>query len=1149
ADCERPEAGSVVVMPVGPNTELDAVSGDLGPDGFAVTVEEPAPSSAARPALAGDAGEQSDMRVSDRELEAAGVQVTFDGLGIRPRLAVSTENMRSSFTAGQGISFRASTNYPAYIARAEVRVIDPEHRGSTVAVLPVAPNGTIDWTMPADGPEEMFYVLRVYDAKGRYDETIGLPLNRTEKDFDTEPKDGPVVAAGEGDDMTARRTIPIRGGAVTVTGTTGGGDAVVMGESIPVDGAGRYVVQRILPPGRHVVTVGQGGGSLSRRIDVPEREVFYVGMADLTFGKEKGGESYSLGRLAGYAKGHTARGYTITGSIDTREGELADLFSELDAKNPDRVLRRIDPDDVYATFGDDSVSFDDAPTSGKFYLKVERDRSHLMWGDFKTVQTGTELIRSDRTLYGLQGVYNSVAVMPHGESRSHVSGYAAEPDRLVQRDTLRGTGGSAYFLKRQDVLEGTETILVQFRDPVSGRVVSSRMLTAGADYEIDYFQGIVLLKRPLGSSAGGGVIVDRPLGDYDVNLVAQYEYVPTTGSVDGNALGLRAQHWVSDSLRFGASAQRETTGIADNSIAGADLLWRRSDATYLTFEYARSEGPGFGSDFSLTGGLDLDPDTGLPSVGVVGKPADAQRLEAQADLAELTGGRLQGEVSAYYDRKEEGFVSPDYDIAETQVEWGFEGTVALNAATDLTFAAEDFRTDADRRQTDAEIGLARRLNDHMTAEVALAHTDRSDPLAGAANNGQRTDLGARLTWDRDEDTSVWVFGQTTLRRSGNLPANHRLGVGGSLRFTERLRAEAEISGGSLGAAGEATLTYDNGAGNELHFGYRMDPLRSYETSSFSGSDGGTWVLGGTSRVSDNLSYRGENTYDLAGDAKALTTAYGIRYTPTDVWAHEAALEFGTTDNRLGGSHDRKAISVGTTYSGGERTESGIKLEFRRDDATNDEQDRKTWLVSGFARYQVNDDWRLLANADALVSKSDQSSFRDGRYIEANLGFAYRPAHNDRVNALFRYTYLDDQPGVDQVNVDGDIEGPAQRSHILSFDINYDLNEQWTLGGKYGLRLGEVAARGTTDFEPNSADLAILRLDYHVVHNWDVMVEGRVLNNREADIRETGLLAGVYRHFGNNMKVGVGYQWGDVSDDLRLIEGRKEGAFLNVIGKF
>ena len=80
-------------------------------------------------------------------------------------------------------------------------------------------------------------------------------------------------------------------------------------------------------------------------------------------------------------------------------------------------------------------------------------------------------------------------------------------------------------------------------------------------------------------------------------------------------------------------------------------------------------------------------------------------------------------------------------------------------------------------------------------------------------------------------------------------------------------------------------------------------------------------------------------------------------------------------------------------------------------------------------------------------------------------------------------------------------------------------------------------------------LGILRADYHVVSLWDISAEARVMHFEETGVTETGGLVGVWRHLGNNVKIGVGYQFNDISDDLRQIEGRKEGLFLSIIAKF
>ncbi|WP_238991823.1 transporter [Gemmobacter caeruleus] len=1145
--CVHSDANTVVTMPVAESAKEDVAISPLGETGYSIIIDGVEPGAAPQ-VVEGTRVKVQDLRQVDQQLTAAGVEVKFDRLGARTRLAVSTDDLRRSYAAGDQVTFRASSNYPAYIAKSEVRILDRQQPGRVVAVLPVRPNGTVNWVMPAEGSEDMVYALRVYDSAGRYDETRTLPISRSAVRFADPVLDGPITAAGEGEDMTRRRSIPVAGGSVLVTSdqATPGTSVMVMGEAVPVDPSGRFVVERILPPGMQDVRVGVGGREISRKVEIPKEDWFYFGMVDLTV-QDEGGDTTTLGRVAGYAKGTLANGVTITGSIDTREDELDRIFNDLGAKEADHVLRRIRDEDVYPTFGDDSTSFEDAPTSGKLYLKVQKDNSYVMWGDFQTAEDGPQLVRSDRTLYGLNAVHESAQQTSHGEPRLRFSAYAAQPDRLAQRDVLRGTGGSTYFLKRQDILTGTATVYVQWRDPVTGLVVRQQRLIEGEDYEVNYFQGLILLKRPLPESgAGGGLVVDRPLGQYDVNLVAQYEYVPTTGNVDGMSTGARVEAWVTDNLRIGASALRETTGLAENDLVGIDMLLRHSERTYLSAEYARSEGPGFGSSLSLNGGLDFGDEL---TVGAKGRPAESIRLEAQGDLAELSNGRMQGTVSAYYDKKEAGFVSSDYDIDIGQEAYGLAGDVKLSARSSLTFGYEKLKRDNGERREDARIGTVYQIDDRWKAEAEIAHTDRFDPTAVAARNGTRTDAAVRLTWTRDADLSAWFFGQSTLHRSGGLPRNDRVGIGAKARVSEKLSFEAEISDGSLGSAGHAMAIYEPNAGSQFTVGYRLDPMRQYDEAGFSGTDGGVWVVGAQSRISDALTMRAENTYDRLGDRPSLSSSYGVTYTPNDQWAIDGAIIYGTSEDPTSGTLKRRGISMGVRYAEGERLQAGLSGEFRREDGSDNRRDRKTWGISGYARYRINEDLRLLANIDALVSESDQSSLRDGKYVEANLGLAYRPVNHDRFNALLRYTYLYDLPGPDQVNFEGNLNGPRQKSHIFSADVNYDITQEVTVGAKLGYRKSKVEDRGSTVFTDSTATLGILRFDYHVTHSWDIMAEARAMKFKETGVTETGAVLGVWRHFGNNLKAGIGYQWGDVSSDLREIEGRKEGAFFNIVATF
>lgn len=1153
-DCTHYNAGTVVSRPAQANVSQGAAP-DLGTVGFSISVDAAGQTAqgaapVAPRTIAGVAARADRQREADRRLETAGVDLTYDGLGARPRLAIATSDLREGYMAGETVTFRASANYPAWIRRSFVVIQDSQ--GRTLQEVPIAANGTASWVMPSDTPEtgaqdgEYHYFLRAVDAAGRRDETRILSLQRSATAVQPDLT-GPVIAAGEGEDMTAKRGIPVRGGAITVSGRSATGQPVaVLGENIPVDAAGKFVTQRILPPGTHGVSIAVDGQRIDRSVTIEASEWFATGIVDLTAGRS-GGETWKLGRLAGFAQGTLADGTKITASVDTQEEELRDLFRNFGRKNPDQTLREMKSEDVFATFGDDSTMTELAPTSGKLFLRADRDRSHIQWGDFKPRESTGLTVRSERALYGLSGEYRTPEVTENGDSRTRFTGFVAEADSLMQRDVLRATGGSAYFLSRRDILVNSESLYVQIISRTTGMVVETRRLSEGTDYRINAVQGVVIMNGPLSPSTGaGGLVSDNPLGDYSVNLVAQYEYVPTGGGIEGYTGGLRGETWASDNLRLGAALLKETSGIADNTLAGVDVLLRDGEKRELLLEYATSEGPGFGSTFSLNGGFDLEPSS--PSYGLPGQSAASWRLAGRTDL-DILG--LQGEIAGYLDHKGEGFSSPDQDFQYDQDAWGLTGRVALTGTTALTFGGEGLRRSDGQREETARLGFDHQLDQAWQLEGEIAHDRREGASIAPEDLGRRLDAALRLTWKRDDNLSLWGFAQSTLSRDETRAQNDRIGVGTSVRLSEKLDMTAEVSEGSLGGAGRLEFGYRPDANTVTTIGYRLDPMRRFDTQGFSGRDRGSLVFGSSSRVNDRWSYTTESTYSAFGDTPALTSGYGVSYTPTDRWRYDGQIQYGESRETDGSRLDRRGLSMGVRYNEKDQLTAGLRGEWLREtsDRPGNALDRDTYLLSGFYETKLSSDWRFVSALDTVISDSDQSSFRDGRYIEAKLGYAWRPADNDRVNALFSYTYLYDLPGIDQVNIDGEVAGDRQKTHMLNAAASWQVSPVWTLGAKYGYRLRESAPRATNTFSTSEAHLGILRADFHVVHNWDILAEARIMTSPRSNVTETAGLLGVYRLFGDNLRVGGGYLHGRVDDDLRTIKAPKSGFFVNITSQF
>lgn len=1108
------------------------------------------------------------------EPDTAGIQVTYDGLGVAPILNAATANARRSFAVGEEVPFLASSNYPAFIARQEIRIFATGRYAPAepVAVVKVDATGHASWTMPpatrTAGLDDFAYVLRVYDAQGRFDETRPLTLARRAA-LAVAPEAEAGVAPGYSDDNTAFRNIPVEGGAITVAGrdVPNGTRVSVLGETIPVDAAGRFVVQRILPPGDHQVDVALRGGedgtvSFNRAVNIPSSEWFYVGLADLTLGSNSGSKGieavkpgefdgvYTKGRAAFYLKGKIKGSYLLTAAADTGDGPVENMFKGLDEKDPKSLLSRIDPDDYYAVYGDDSVSIEDAPTRGKFYVRLERGDSRVLWGNFKTDIRGTEFLRNDRGLYGGNLVLKSDKMVASGERAGELHAYAAQPGTLPQRDVLRGTGGSAYFLKQQDITVGSESVYVEIRNPVTGRLVGRRLLRFGHDYTIDYLQGMVLLDEPLASNADDGTLVrEGALGGNDQYLVVAYEFTPATGDVDGYVYGGRAQQWIGEHVRLGVTGARENTGPASQTLAGADIQLYASERSFIEAEVAQSDGPGFGVSESLNGGLtitDVDP-------AGAGRRANAYRVLSRIDAADLAPG-AKGDLELSYAYKENGFSTLDEQVSSNRHELGFKGDLALSEKVSLEVHGDQLTTGTDETQRRAGAGLTVALSEQVFLSGGFSHVMVDDP--DADRDGQRTDGAVKLSRVLGPGASVYAFGQMTLERAGGIARNDRAGIGGSRALTDTVDASAEVSYGISGFGGRALLSYEPTAADRYYIGYELNPDRWAEDR-FAGStteDLGGIVAGVKRGFSERLSVYAENRYDVWNTSPSLTQVYGVTYTPRPEWRVGGAVQSGMVWDDFSdaafdeGGVDRHAISLTAAYSPDERLNAALKAELRRDDADDAAQDVTAYYLAGRFSHALNDDWRVIAAADVVISEASQST-RDGDYVEASIGYAYRPVTNDRLNALAEYTFLYDLPGPDQVTADGTTDGPAQRSHILSLDASLDVTRMLTLGGKYGLRLGETRPRDGGDWESATAQIGVVRADFHVVRNWDLLLEARALWEDTGETADLGALAAIYRHLGENFEVGVGYNLGHFSDDLRDLTKDDHGIFINAVGKF
>ena len=1130
------------------------------------------------------------QRCTDVALENAQIQFKHDSLKLEPRLnitawprTISYQDLEDTAFAENLVRFRLYTNYRSFIERAEVRIFEEaqSERDTPIAVIALDADGMAQWQYESESftasVHKLKYLVRVYDNKGHFDETSPQTLwvvdnidpSVGEKDPDKE------LLAGYGESRIAFRNIPLSGGTVEAHGDAipKGHGVWMAGYAVPVDEKGSFVAEEILPEGIHSVEVAVldklGNGELFLRdLELKKSDWFGVGIADLTVSgnktngpaellapdKPQYSEDMSLqGRIAFYTNGKFKNGWSLTASADTREGPLDEIFSNFMDKSPDALFRRIDPDYHFPTFGDDSTVAEDAPTSGKFYVKLKKENTYGLWGNFKIAYTDTDLAHVDRGLYGANLHYQPLDTTSFGESRLVVDGFAADPGTVAGRDEFRGTDGSLYFLRRQDVLEGSERVRIEVRDKDSGIVLGVKNLTPVLDYDIDYLQGRILLAQPLSATADDGLLVSSDsISGNPVFLVVRYEFTPGFDDPNTLATGGRVHYWFNDHIKLGVTANKDEEEDVENNLGGADLTFRMSSATWLKLETGFTKGPGTTTTSSIDGGYNFGS---TDAVNDNETEASAYRLDASLGFKDFfENGR--GRMTFYLQDLEAGYSAPGLITASDLTQYGATADLPLTDRLSARLKMDKKDQQEGLETENGELNLDYRIGEHWTLGSGVRYDNRKDNSAEVdvpvtQEEGDRTDAAIRLLYDSHEQWTTYGFVQETIQSSGNREDNGRIGAGGSLRLTDRFKIDGEVSGGDLGTGGKLGTEYLYSDKTTLYGNYTLENER---TDNGLLARRGKMASGFRTRYSDSASVYLEERYTHGDVPSGLMHSTGVKLVAFDKLNLGANLDLGTLkDPYTSAELERTALGVSAGY-GIDKVKIASALEYRIDNIedpyTASFSKRTSWLLKNSLKYKLSEDWRLIGKFNYAVSESSKGDYFNGDYTEAVVGYAYRPIQNDRLNALLKYTYFYNLPTTDQLTGSNTASDYIQRSHIGSIDVMYDLTPSWTVGGKVAYRFAQVAQdRENPEYFDSRAQLCVVRADWHFVHRWDVLIEGRWLDLPDAQDSRSGVLLGIYRQLGNHIKVGGGYNFSDFSDDLTQLDYKYQGLFINVIGKF
>ena len=905
-------------------------------------------------------------------------------------------------------------------------------------------------------------------------------------------------------------------------------------------------VVRFVPDMREMVAAGllegvinfSGGGNLLNPVhsnDGFEREIAHFSnvFAD--------GNSSVGARSAFFLKGVIKGEYLLTASYD----------SDKDVQS--RVITDIKPDAFYPVYGDASLRGNDTHSSTALYVRIDKDKNYLLYGDFSTSDgpmnrrgEGAAAIVQARSL----GAYNHTATGVRG----HVENDSVTANAFAINDTLRqvvqefaSQGSGPYGLSNSGAVQNSETVEVLVRDrTMPSRIVSTRTLLPLSDYTFEPFSGRLLLNQFLPS-------VDANLNPVSLRI---------TYSVDqgGDAfwiLGADGQWRVTDRVELGGAAVQDQNPYAASQLASANLTWRPAAKTAIVAEVAQT-----------TTNVNTNPLNQSTLTGMTGLSGD---VVGQAWRVEVAHGDEQVEARLFVGQSDPTFANLASPLTGGKSEAKVEGAYRLSDSTRVYAGAQ---RDSDRNpgmatSEEGRVGVKVQLTPRLTLDAGLRTLRESDGLVAASSAAPFASTSGLTSSIASGSAGGLVgYGNQAIDPATGLPSIQNGGLLASPTVQQVGASRSDTARLGLGFKATDRLTL----GAEVESSVAGDPLQRYAV-------GGDYLLAERTRVylraeqqtgtvnpaglatptsSSNALVFGASTsywqdtqlfseYRMRDALSGSDTewASGVR----NVWdlspGLRASAAYEWTQVLSGVAPTTQAISGGLDFTGDPLWRGSTRLEYRVSSdvpGSTTSQAFNTTLWEVMAAHKISRDWTFLSRNYLLATAYDAH----GGVLQdrIQMGAAYRETDRNRVNALAKYEYKTER---DDSNAS--VGSLYSNSHVISVLADYHPSRPWWTTGR-------VAAKWQTDqFEGGvqdsfTAQLVSGRVNYDVTENWDLSLllaqqTGQYGARQFAQGFEVGYLVQ------QNLWLSAGYNVAGFTADADLAgdDYTREGVYIRLRFKF
>ena len=395
---------------------------------------------------------------------------------------------------------------------------------------------------------------------------------------------------------------------------------------------------------------------------------------------------------------------------------LLTLAYDSDKDLHERLFRDIQPDQFYPVYGDSSLKLFDAQSTERLYVRIDKGRSFLLYGDY-TTQTTTEarkLSQYSRSLTGIKHHYET--------GRLNVNAFASQDTfrQSIEEFPANGTSGPFQLNARGLINSEKVEILTRDRDQPSV-ILKAEPQARFADYEIEPFSGRILFKAPIAS--------------FDFNL--NPKSIRVTYEVDQGGdkfwiYGADAQFKLTDAIEVGGNYVRDENPLAQYQLGGANGTIKFGERTFLFGELAHTE-------------KEL---VGAGNAGRVEMRHDDERIAARA----------------FYAKSDNQFDNPSAALGKGRTEAA--ASVAVKVAPNTVLAAEallseDEATGGERRGVLAKVEQT--FGNGVKAELGVRHSTETAQPAQANTVGatpiELTSVRAKVTAPVPYVPLASVFGE------------------------------------------------------------------------------------------------------------------------------------------------------------------------------------------------------------------------------------------------------------------------------------------------------------------------------------------------------------------------------------------------------